>query len=209
MGTCNSLPCVLARGLVNREFEDEMACSERCPTVFGLELEVAEKRRMATSLYPNLVHVEIRKSMFEVYNMGEKLDTCSRRRVHMAIHRETGRYYMATEVEIPLNRSNRVVRRLWEEFDRQAQLDHPNICRLHEVYCSEERYYTITDLCSGGDLLAMMEKFGINRFEENEAISYMRMIIGALFYGHELGIAHGDLRLEKCLLEHSQPGAQL
>ena len=29
----------------------------------------------------------------------------------------------------------------------QAVLDHPNICRLQEIFCSEERYYVVTDLC--------------------------------------------------------------
>lgn len=30
---------------------------------------------------------------------------------------------------------------------KQAVLDHPNICRLQEVFCSEGRYYVVTDLC--------------------------------------------------------------
>ncbi|CAM9684487.1 unnamed protein product, partial [Choristocarpus tenellus] len=96
----------------------------------------------------------------------------------------TGRRYAVTEVEIPPSRSAKAVRRIWEEFDRQGKLDHPNICRLHELYCSEERYFVVTDLCSGGDLLSHLETMGKSRYGEAELIRILRKIVGALAYGH-------------------------
>lgn len=58
----------------------------------------------------------------------------------------TGRMYAVREFEIPVDRSAREVNKMWAEFDAHAVLDHPNISRLQEVFCSEERYHVVTDL---------------------------------------------------------------
>jgi serine/threonine protein kinase len=39
------------------------------------------------------------------------------------------------------------------EISMMAQLDHPNILRLHEYFENESFIYLILDLCTGGNLL--------------------------------------------------------
>jgi calcium-dependent protein kinase len=43
-----------------------------------------------------------------------------------------------------------IVRR---ELDLMAQLDHPNVVKLYEIYEDAKYVHLVMDLCSGGDLL--------------------------------------------------------
>ena len=42
--------------------------------------------------------------------------------------------------------------RLHAEIAATRRLDHPNICRLHEVFYEDRRVHLVMDLCSGGEL---------------------------------------------------------
>lgn len=81
--------------------------------------------------------------------LGEGVHEANRVCVHVRTpcSQGTSRSYAVREVAVPPSRSAREVDELWKGFDAQARLDHPNICRLQEVFCSEERYYVVTDLC--------------------------------------------------------------
>ena len=39
-----------------------------------------------------------------------------------------------------------------EEIELLKQLDHPNIAKLFEYFCDDDKYYLITEYCEGGDL---------------------------------------------------------
>eukprot|EP00752_Nemacystus_decipiens_P012366 g10961.t2 len=217
------------------------AAGEPCPTVFELERIIEEKRGKAARLHVNLVNIEFRRSLFEVYTRGapdeesgesdgsdvggsdgEPVDSIvmagnaaavigggGRKRaedgkgddVFVATNKCTGRAYGVREVAVPASRSAHEVDDLWRGFDAQAALDHPNICRLQEVFCSEGRYYVVTDLCSGGDLMARLAAQSRSSYEEAEAADILRKIAGALNHCHSEGVVHGNLRIESCVFE--------
>ena len=39
-----------------------------------------------------------------------------------------------------------------EEIELLKNLDHPNIVKLFEYFCDDDKYYLITEYCEGGDL---------------------------------------------------------
>ncbi|CBJ30894.1 n/a [Ectocarpus siliculosus] len=238
--------------------------SEACPTVFELERTVEKRRGAATRLYVNLVNLEFRRGLFEVYQRGyaeeggtgegeggdeggdgeedgeggcgedrgrgsgHEVDSIAiagnpsaaaaaavsasaaaarkKKRVEgstsfVATHKCTGTAYSVREVEVPASRSASEVDDLWRGFDAQAALDHPNISRLQEIFCSEGHYYVVTDLCSGGDPMERLAAQGRTAFEEREAADLVRKIASALSHCHSEGVVHGNLRMESCLFE--------
>ncbi|EER12896.1 calcium-dependent protein kinase, putative, partial [Perkinsus marinus ATCC 50983] len=77
------------------------------------------------------------------------------------------------------------------------RLDHPNICRLLEVYDESAvsgNVYLVMELCSGRELydrLAMRK-----RFSERDASEVVRQMVLAVNYCHNQNICHRDLKLE-------------
>ena len=45
-----------------------------------------------------------------------------------------------------------------EEIELLKQLDHPNIVKLFEYFCDDDKYYLITEYCKGGDLFDLIKK---------------------------------------------------
>ena len=74
------------------------------------------------------------------------------------------------------------------------EIDHPNICKILEVYSNETQVSIVTELCSHGDLFSRLKRE--IRFNEISAIVVVRQILKAVSYLHSLGIVHGDLKLE-------------
>ncbi|EER11357.1 calcium-dependent protein kinase, putative [Perkinsus marinus ATCC 50983] len=77
------------------------------------------------------------------------------------------------------------------------RLDHPNICRLLEVYDESAvngNVFLVMELCTGRELydrLAMRK-----RFSERDASDVVRQMVLAVNYCHNQNICHRDLKLE-------------
>lgn len=54
---------------------------------------------------------------------------------------------------IPKNRFNPDQEEILQnEVMIHKSLDHPNICKMYEFFCDENRYYIIMEIVSGGEL---------------------------------------------------------
>jgi len=80
------------------------------------------------------------------------------------------------------------------ELEVCLQLDHLHIARVFEVYESTESVFLVTELCTGGELYAKLKS--VSRFNEIETVFLVSQILKAVNYMHNLGIVHGDLKLE-------------
>jgi calcium-dependent protein kinase len=88
-------------------------------------------------------------------------------------------------------------------------MDHPNIAKIFEVYqgpstmhsspSSSSSIFLLNEACVGGELFSILlqEK----RFNEISANHLVRQILKALNYMHNLGIVHGDLKLENFVFD--------
>ena len=83
-----------------------------------------------------------------------------------------------------------------EAFHREAgvmrELDHPNICRLFEIFESQTHLFLVMELCRGGTLLNRI----LTQGDVSEALSagLVMQVLYALRYAHDRGIAHLDLK---------------
>lgn len=66
--------------------------------------------------------------------------------------------------------------------------DHPNILKVFDIYEEGNKYYIVTELCSGGELL---DRIVQNRgFTEVDACYYFYQIISTVSYLHENHFMH-------------------
>ena len=98
---------------------------------------------------------------------------------------------------------------LREEIYTMADLDHPNIIRIHEVFEDEDSIYLVLDLCQGGELLDRLHEQRGSRYSEREACQYVYTILSAVKYCHGHHVVHRDLKLENFLFEDETKGSTL
>jgi len=81
-----------------------------------------------------------------------------------------------------------------QEADMHMKLDHPNVCKLLQVYVSEGACHLVMELCGGGELYDRWSERGY--FSEEEAVVAVRQMLRALTYLHWHKVCHRDLKLE-------------
>jgi MAP/microtubule affinity-regulating kinase len=89
-----------------------------------------------------------------------------------------------------------------KNIHREAQImrlcDHPNIIQLFEVMETKKELFLVLEYASGGELLDLIVSQG--RLKEKDARNYIKQIVSALEYCHNLNIVHRDLKAENLLL---------
>ncbi|SGZ50819.1 CIC11C00000004147 [Sungouiella intermedia] len=110
-----------------------------------------------------------------------------------------------------------------KEIEIWQQLHHPSILPLLDHVATEDTIFCLTDRIGGGTLFEVVSRWGdfnegvdstgpFTFLVENQrtrlqtTIQFTRQIVGALHYMHqELGIVHGDLKLENVLVDDLDP----
>jgi len=111
-----------------------------------------------------------------------------------------------------LNKANlnqKAIETLSQEVRILAELDHPNIIRLHESFETSENIYLVLELCSGGELLDKLQSQKDHRYSEHIARQLIYSILSAVRYCHDHYIVHRDLKLENFLFENNSPSSDL
>ena len=88
--------------------------------------------------------------------------------------------------------------RLEREFQILAKFNHPNLIMVTEIFESANHYYTVMELCEGGELFNYIVKK--KYLSEEESAFFYYQLISGLEYIHSLGIVHRDLKPENLLL---------
>jgi len=210
----DSRSCVLEiRG--DKELEDGRAkIGELCTgrTLRSEESDLlmltSRRRRSTQMLTENIVHEEFSRDVHQFYvcsKSGTVLGSGQSGTVRVCIHRQTNMKYAIKE----LSKATVNVGELRMEIRYMAQLDHPNILRMHECFETTDKIYLILDLCTGGDLLTRLNGQRAHHFDERSACKLVQTIVGAIHYCHQHRIVHRDLKLENLIFVDETPTSEL
>jgi len=98
--------------------------------------------------------------------------------------------------------------RVRAEVENQLMMDnHPNICRLLEVFEEPGRLRLVMERMRGPDLFDRLSWNG--RYTERDAAGCVRQMTAAVAYCHRHGVCHRDLKLENFCLEDDSLDARV
>ncbi|CAH0487109.1 unnamed protein product [Peronospora farinosa] len=97
-----------------------------------------------------------------------------------------------------LSTSNRI-EALQSELAILAQVKHPGILRLRQVFQDDDKFAIVTDKATGGEILDAMCRPGAPRVSESDVAEVIRQLLSVLAYLHLNGITHRDVKVENIL----------
>ncbi len=88
--------------------------------------------------------------------------------------------------------------RIEREIGHWRTFEHPNLCHLRSVIETDGKVAFVMDFAEGGDLLQyLMSKRELDLLRIQ---SYFKQLCLAVQYLHDMGLVHGDIKLENILL---------
>jgi len=127
----------------------------------------------------------------EHYNIGHKIGSGGGGQV-FAAHSKVSGQQVAIKQILAGDEEQRC--EAMHEATIMKSLDHPNICKLLEVYECNQYVYLVTEYFAGGDLLDRL--LAASYLDESTVQDIVRQIAGALRHAHSRGIAHRDVKPE-------------
>ncbi|XP_053561949.1 hormonally up-regulated neu tumor-associated kinase [Bombina bombina] len=136
------------------------------------------------------------------YLIGRKLGEGSFAKVREGLHVVSGEKVAVKVIDKKkAKKDTYVTKNLRREGQIQQMIRHPNITQLLDILETENSYYLVMELCSGGNL--MHKIYEQKRLEEHEARKYIRQLILAVEHLHRAGVVHRDLKIENLLLDEN------
>lgn len=92
----------------------------------------------------------------------------------------------------------KMVNQFIAEIRLHSTLDHPNIVKFYGFFEEKDNIYLVLEYLSGGTLFDYQNEVGI--LSTKQAVSFLKDIIDALVYLHDLNIAHRDIKPENIVI---------
>ncbi|MCZ6689464.1 MAG: serine/threonine-protein kinase [Planctomycetota bacterium] len=130
--------------------------------------------------------------VFRGYRFLEKIASGGMGAVYVVVQESLGRKLAAKVLFQSLNKDPTNIARLRREALAAAQLSHPNIISVHDVFEDQGRHFLVMEYVEGESLLSVLrreKKLGLAH-----AIRILLQIASALDAAHKKGIIHRDIK---------------
>lgn len=108
------------------------------------------------------------------YKIGSLIGSGAFGDVRICLHKKTNTQ-RAVKIMYKADMSEEDEWLLKNEITILRSLDHPNIIKMCELFQDEKRYYIITEICKGGELIDEIIERG--HFSEQDAALIMRQLL--------------------------------
>ena len=122
--------------------------------------------------------------------------------VYLVKQRYLSRYFAMKVIKKSPSKAKEEEENLMNEVDILRKLDHPNIVKITDFYSLNTEYNIITEYCQEGELFDEIK--AQSPFSEAMAAWYLRQILSAICYCHNMNIIHRDLKPENILIVKRQ-----
>lgn len=217
MGCTQSTASTVSNGKRQHQMEDHVnvvrpvEAVEKMMMDVGSAEDLAAVRRRHQNFTENIVTEQFQKDIHSYYvwnKTAKKLGSGLSSIVRVCTHRETNVKYALKQLDKKKMKENEL-EKLRLEIRYMAQLDHPNIIRLHECFESSNSIYLILELCTGGDLYERLSKQENNCFSEIYCCKLIYTLTSAIRYCHQHEIVHRDIKLENILFVNEDPNSDI
>ncbi|XP_060689167.1 hormonally up-regulated neu tumor-associated kinase homolog A [Hemiscyllium ocellatum] len=134
------------------------------------------------------------------YLIGRKLGEGSFAKVREGLHVLTGEKVAVKVIDKKkAKKDSYVTKNLRREGQIHQMIRHPNITQLLDILETENSYYLVMELCTGGNL--MHKIYDRKILEEAEVCRYIKQLTLAVEHLHRAGVVHRDLKIENLLLD--------
>ena len=151
---------------------------------------------------------QIEGKMHDKYEIIKELGSGAFARCYQVKNKTTGNEYACKEIQ---KKKMSDLEGFKREINIMIKLDHPNIIKLYEVYETEDYFYLIMELCSGGELFDRIISNIENGkpFTEEQAAMIFQQMMSAINYCHKNNIVHRDLKPENLLYLDKSPNSPI
>lgn len=118
--------------------------------------------------------------------------------VYKAENRNTGQIVAIKEINYD---NDEELNEIMIEINLLKNLDHVNIVKYHGFIQKMSNLYIILEYASKGSLKSLMATKRDKCLSESETKSYVRQTLNGLFYLHEQGVIHRDIKAANLLLD--------
>ena len=122
--------------------------------------------------------------------------------VYLVKQRYLSRYFAMKVIKKSPTKGKEEEDNLMNEVDILRKLDHPNIVKITDFYSLKTEYNIITEYCQEGELFDEIK--AQSPFNEALAAWYLKQILSAVSYCHNMNIIHRDLKPENILIVKRQ-----
>ncbi len=90
-------------------------------------------------------------------------------------------------------------KRFYEEAQKQALLDDPNIVQVTDFFEEEGQFFLVMEYVDGQDLSRVIKSRG--RLPESEVVAIFRDVLKGLGFAHAKGVVHRDMKPSNVLID--------